>query len=260
MEHMTTTTTHNQVLVESNGLISRSLVLLYGVLSYGVGVTGLMWFILAMGGLAPVGFSTLQTGSVLFAFLVNIGLILLFGLQHSVMARDGFKRSLYKLIPAAAERSTFVLLSGFLLMLAIAAWQPLPGIVWEVDAGMAKVTLWILYSAGWGYLFLATFVTNHFELMGLRQVYLYFVRKPYSSLPFVNKYMYRYSRHPMMLGVLVGMWSVPVMSISHCVMALLLTLYVAVGVFLEERDLVKRFGDAYRAYKKDIAMLVPNLF
>ena len=106
------------------------------------------------------------------------------------MARAGFKRWLQRLVPAAAERSTFVLVSGACILLAIAAWQPLPGSMWVVENSIAKIALWTLYALGWGYLFAATFVINHFELMGLRQVHLYFVNKPYHRLPFVKKYMY----------------------------------------------------------------------
>jgi len=245
---------------ESPGFIKRLGVLLYGITGYTVGVAGLLWIILAMGGFAPAGFGPLETGSVAGALGVNFGLILLFGLQHSVMARPGFKKRLKQVLPEAVERSTYVLLSGVFMSLAIWLWQPLPGEVWSVQDQSGQLVLWILYAMGWSYLFAATFVTNHFELMGLRQVYLYFVNTPYTSLPFVRRYMYRYSRHPMMLGVLVGMWSVPVMSVSHFVMAAAFTLYIAVGVSLEERDLVRNFGEAYRHYKKEIATLIPGMF
>ena len=241
------------------GMIKRAAVLLYGVAAYAIGVTGLMWIILAMGGFAPVGFSPLQTETLLGALTVNIGLIVLFGLQHSVMARKAFKQRLKSFLPAAVERSTYVMLSGMFMVLAIYMWQPLPGTVWAVENPVAQYVLWALYAAGWSYLFIATFITNHFELMGLRQVYLYFINKPYKTLPFVNNYMYRYSRHPMMLGVLVGMWALPVMSVSHFVMAVLLTLYIVVGVFFEERDLVKQFGQTYQAYKKEVAALIPKM-
>ena len=247
-------------LEQSPGLIKRASVLLYGVLAYHVGVAGLLWIILAMGGMAPVGFSPLNTGSTASALLVNFGLILLFGLQHSIMARAGFKQRLKKYLPEAAERATFVLLSGVCMAVAIYFWQPVPGNVWVVENTALQVVLWGLFAAGWGYLFIATFVTNHFELMGLRQVYLYFLNTPYRKLPFTQKYMYRYSRHPMMLGVLVGMWAVPVMSFSHLVMASLLTLYIVIGVMLEERDLVRQFGNTYVEYKRQIATLIPKVF
>ena len=138
---------------ESQGLIKRSAVLLYGGVSYAIGVAGLLWMILAMGGLAPVGFSPLRTESIPVALVIDIGLILLFGLQHSVMARAGFKRWLGQVIPAAAERSTYVMMSGACIMLAIAAWQPLPGSLWVVENNITKAVLWTLYASGWGYLF-----------------------------------------------------------------------------------------------------------
>lgn len=244
----------------SPGLIKRTSVLLYGLLAYHIGVAGLLWIILAMGGLAPVGFSPLNTDSTASALLVNFGLIMLFGLQHSIMARSGFKNILKKYLPEAAERSTFVLMSGICMAAAIYFWQSVPGNIWMVENTTLQVMLWVLFAAGWIYLFIATFVTNHFELMGLRQVYLYFIDKPYSKLPFTQKYMYRYSRHPMMLGVLVGMWAVPAMSFSHFVMASLLTLYVVIGVMLEERDLIRQFGKTYLEYKRQIATLVPKVF
>ncbi|WP_455211563.1 methyltransferase [Kaarinaea lacus] len=244
---------------DSPGIIKRSVVLLYGVASYGIGVTGLMWIFLAMGGFSPVGFGPLKTETLLGAITIDFGLIALFGLQHSVMARNAFKRKLKTILPAAVERSTYVMFSGVFMSLAIYLWQPLPGAVWVVENQTAQYALWALYAAGWSYLFVATFITNHFELMGLRQVYLYFINKPYTTLPFVKKYMYRYSRHPMMLGILVGMWALPVMSVSHFIMAVLLTLYIIAGVFLEERDLVKQFGRTYQAYKKDVAALIPKM-
>jgi len=242
------------------GLVQRCAVLFYGVAAYAVGVSGLLWLILAMGGLAPVGFSPLQAQSLAGALAVDIGLIVLFGVQHSVMARPACKRRLAAILPGAVERATFVLFSGVCLLLAIWLWQPLPGEVWTVEHPVGRIVLWCLYALGWAYLFAATFVTNHFELMGLRQVYLYFSNTPHTALPFVRKYMYRYSRHPMMLGVLVGMWAVPVMSASHFLMAILLTLYIAVGVTFEERDLLRTFGATYRSYKREIAMLIPGMY
>jgi len=244
----------------ATGPLKRSAVLLYGVAAYAIGVGGLLWIILAMGGLAPVGISQLQTDSLPAALALDLGLIALFGLQHSIMARRAFKQRLKAWLPEAAERATFVLLSGVCLGLALWAWQPLPGTLWQVESTTAQYLLWGLYALGWSYLFIATFVTNHFELMGLRQVYLYFCERPYTKLPFVKKYMYRYSRHPMMLGVLVGMWAVPTMSVSHFVMASLLSAYIVVGVFFEERDLVKQFGDTYRRYRKEIAAIIPGMF
>jgi protein-S-isoprenylcysteine O-methyltransferase Ste14 len=176
------------------------------------------------------------------------------------MARDGFKKWIARVIPTAAERATYVLMSGVVTMLAIYFWQPLPGTVWSVENSVAQIVLWSAYAIGWGYLFIATFVTNHFELMGLRQVYLFYVQREYTQLPFTRKLMYRYSRHPMMLGLLIGMWALPVMSLSHFVMSLFFTLYMIVGVYLEEKGLVARFGDTYHKYKEEIATIIPRLY
>ena len=260
MTHTLESTADNMLLDDSPGLIKRLAVLSYGILSYFIGVAGLMWIILAMGDLAPVGFSPLQTSTVLSAMLVNLGLIALFGLQHSIMARERFKKAIKQILPHATERSTFVLLSGIFMSIAIYFWQPIAGNVWAVENTVGQMTLWAAYALGWSYLFIATFVTNHFELMGLRQVYLYFTNKPYTVLPFTQKYMYRYSRHPMMLGILIGMWALPVMSVSHFIMTLMLTIYIVIGVALEERGLINQFGDTYRNYKKQISALIPKVF
>jgi len=260
MTHVLEATVDQLQLSESPSLLKRLFVFGYGVLAYNIGVGGLLWIILAMGGLAPVGFSPLHTDNTVMALFINSLLILLFGLQHSIMARAGFKQHLQRVIPTAAERSTYVLLSGLFMAMAIYFWQPIPGYAWQVENTVARYVLWAAYALGWGYLFIATFVTNHFELMGLRQVYLYLADKPYSKLPFTRKYMYRYSRHPMMLGILVGMWALPTMSISHFIMSCLLTLYVAAGVALEERDLIKQFGTTYREYKQQIAAFLPGIF
>lgn len=245
---------------ESNGLMKRIAVLSYGLLSYAVGCLGLFWLILGFGGIAPVGLSSFQADSLGGILLMNIGLIALFGLQHSVMARARFKQWLTRYIPEAAERSTFMLFSGIVSILAVYFWQVLPGTVWSVESTALQTFLWTVYALAWTYLLLATFVTNHFELMGLRQVYLYFRQQPYSKLPFTNKLMYRYSRHPMMLGVLVGMWSVPVMGVAHMSMAILFSVYVFIGIFFEERDLIAHFGDQYRRYKQQISTFIPGIY
>lgn len=252
--------TANEITFESGSLLKRIGVLSYGILAYLAGCGGLFWLILALGGLAPVSISQFKADSVINAALINVALVTLFGLQHSIMARAGFKKWLTRLIPHAAERSTFMLMSGIVTSIAIYFWQPLPGIVWAFENPVVQLVLWTLYGLAWAYLLLASFVTNHFELMGLRQTFMYFINRPYCALPFTRRYMYKYSRHPMMLGFLVGMWSVPIMSVSHLVMATLFTVYIAIGIFLEERDLIRSFGDTYRRYKKEIATFIPGIY
>jgi protein-S-isoprenylcysteine O-methyltransferase Ste14 len=246
--------------ITDTGLAKRGLVLLYGLTGYLVGLVSLLWFILAMGGLAPTAFGPIHTISTASAIAVNIGLVVLFGLQHSIMARPGFKSFMSRFMPHATERATFLLLTGLTLMFAIAYWQPLPGQVWQVEQTAPMIALWTLYGLGWTYLLLATFATNHFELMGLRQTYFYVRNLPYRKVKFTNKYMYSYSRHPMMLGLLIGMWCVPTMSVSQFVMASLLTLYVFIGIFFEERDLMKEFGESYKKYKSEVATLIPRIY
>lgn len=245
--------------LETN-VIKRVLVMMYGLAGYLVGLVSLLWFILAMGSLAPTVFSPLQATSTMAAITINIGLIALFALQHSIMARPGFKSMMRRVMPQATERATFLLFTGITLILALVFWQPLPGMIWQVEQTGPMIGLYALYGLGWTYLLLATFVTNHFELMGLRQSYFYFRNKPYKGVPFTNKFMYRYSRHPMMLGLLVGMWCVPIMSVSQFVMASLLTLYVFIGISYEERDLLNEFGESYRRYKKEVAALIPKIY
>ena len=246
-----------QVLGERDkGIGLRTAVMLYAILSYAVGMAGLFWLILAMGGLLPYGFGPLHTDNTVAAVLLNAGLIALFALQHTVMARKPFKLKLLAYIPEPVERSTFVLASGLVMSLAVWCWQPLPGIVWSVDNVNAKVILWVLFAAGWGYLVLSTLVTNHFELFGLRQAYLYFRGIPYTPVSFVRKWMYTYSRHPMMLGILVGMWFIPEMSVSHFILSTLLSLYIIIGVYFEEKDLIRNFGDIYKDYKKEIGVFL----
>jgi methanethiol S-methyltransferase len=244
----------------SQGVIKRTAVFGYGIFSYAVGCFGLFWLILAAGGLAPAGLSLWQASSPLIAILANVGLIGLFGLQHSVMARAGFKKWLKTLLPEATERSTYILMSGIATCTVMYYWQSLPGMVWQVESFSMIVLLCALYGFGAMYLLLSTFVTNHFELMGLRQVYLYFTRTPYTALPFTKAFMYRYSRHPMMLGMLMLLWATPEMSASRFVLALLFSIYIAVGMYYEERDLLQNFGDTYRRYKQQIATFIPGLF
>ncbi|MDF2178921.1 NnrU family protein [Aliiglaciecola sp. CAU 1673] len=238
----------------------RLVVLVYGLLAYAIGCFGLFWLILGAGAFAPVGLSDWQAESVWTGLLANTGLISLFAVQHTVMAREKFKKWLSQFLPEAAERSTFMLMSGVVTCIIMYFWQSLPGVVWQVQNQIGMCAIYTAYVAGILYLLLATFVTNHFELMGLRQVYLYFRNIPYTPLAFTNKYMYRYSRHPMMLGMLILLWSVPTMTVTRLVLSVLFTLYTMVGIYFEERDLIKNFGATYQKYKQQIATFIPGIY
>jgi protein-S-isoprenylcysteine O-methyltransferase Ste14 len=191
------------------------------------------------------------------AVLVDLGLVALFGLQHSVMARPGFKDVLTRLLPAPAERATFVLFSSVFLTLVMVAWQPLPGYVWQLE-GPALIVGYAVNGIGWLFLLAATFMVSHFDLFGLRQAWLNLRRQPPASPHFTTRFAYGFIRHPIMTGVLLGLWLVPVMSWGHLVLSLGMSAYVLVGTKFEERDLIRFLGDRYRVYRQQVPMFFPR--
>jgi protein-S-isoprenylcysteine O-methyltransferase Ste14 len=191
------------------------------------------------------------------AVMVNASLLLLFALQHSIMARPAFKRWWTKIIPEHLERSTFVLLASLCLMLMMWQWQPIGGIVWSIEDETVKKLLLFTYLFGWIIVFGSTFLINHFDLFGLRQVWLNFRGKPYTQLPFRTPLFYRLVRHPLYLGFLIAFWSTPVMTLAHLLFAILTTGYILTAIQLEERDLVNVHGEKYRNYKKWAPMIIP---
>lgn len=191
------------------------------------------------------------------ALLADASLLLLFALQHSIMARPGFKRRWTQLIPEHLERSTYVLLSSSCLMLMMWQWQPVGGIVWSVESETVKTLLLSTYLFGWLIVFASTFLINHFDLFGLRQVWLHFRNKPYTQLPFRLPLFYQHVRHPLYLGFLIAFWSTPVMTIAHLLFALLTTGYILTAIRFEEKDLQNVYGETYRSYKKRVPMIIP---
>jgi protein-S-isoprenylcysteine O-methyltransferase Ste14 len=191
------------------------------------------------------------------AILVNASLLLLFALQHSIMARPAFKRKWTKIVPEHLERSTYVLLASLCLMLLMWQWQPVGGIVWSTENETLKTILLITYFTGWCIVFASTFLINHFDLFGLRQVWLNFRGKPYTQLPFRLPVFYQFVRHPLYFGFLIAFWSTPVMTIAHFLFAVLTTGYILTAIRFEERDLLMVFGDKYRTYKRWVPMIIP---
>lgn len=252
---MTTLTQHqatnfNESLTKSR----KSVLIIYGTFSYMIGCAGLVAVILAMAGVLPMGNLVVFTQNNLLACIVNVALIGLFGLQHSIMARPFFKQAFAKVFSQASERATFVWTSGATLLLILALWQPVSGNLWQAQSLAAEITLWILFAFGWGYLFAATFAINHWDLFGLRQIWFAVNDKAYESPEFKENWMYRFSRHPIMLGALIGMWCVPDMSATKLVMTLSLTAYIFTGLRFEENDLIREFGSQYLEYKKRVGM------
>lgn len=232
--------------------LSRALVACYSLTAYAAGMFAAFWVLLAAGGYAPHGLSSLQVTDPLGAVLINMGLVFLFAVQHTIMARKWFKEAVQRIIPQPIERSTYVLAAGIAMAALVYYWQTIPGVTWVFQAPAAVTALRTLYVIGMGYFVASTLVTNHFELFGLRQAWLYCTGQEYTPVKFKQNYMYRYSRHPMMLGLLLAFWATPEMSASRFVLAVLMTCYIFVGIRFEERSLVQEFGDTYRRYQQQI--------
>jgi protein-S-isoprenylcysteine O-methyltransferase Ste14 len=188
------------------------------------------------------------------ALLVDCGLLLLFCVQHSVMARPFWKRWFTRIVPPAAERSTYVLLASLLLLILVAGWRPIPASIWTLS-GWAHHAMIALSYAGWLLAAWASWVTDHFELFGVRQVYCALRNRPTPSVPFVEAGPYRFMRHPMNLGFLIAAWATPTMTIGHLLFAGTMTIYVMLGIYFEERELRVRLGPPYEDYRRRVSML-----
>ena len=198
-------------------------------------------------------------GPIGVAVLVDGALIALFGVQHSVMARPGFKRRWTRIVPAAIERSVYVLAASVALILLFIYWRPIAGTIWVVENSVGAAILWILFAAGWGIVLLSTFLINHFELFGLQQVWLALRGRATASPVFRTPFFYRAVRHPLYAGFFLAFWSTPVMTMGHLLLAVGMSAYMLVAIRYEERDLVELFGNDYRDYRERVGMLVPKL-
>lgn len=234
-------------------------ILLYGIFSYVVGMAGLVWFLLYVGGwdFLPQHINSKAADVWLPAVLINFALVVLFSIQHSVMARPWFKKAMEKAIPPAAERSGYVLVSGILMALFCLFWQPVPGVVWWVENPLLVYCLRAVHIAGWLVLVGATFEIDHFELMGLKQVWRHYQGKPWSGSAFTEKFFYKIVRHPIQLGLLMVVWTNPHMSKTLYLLAGLLTVYIHIGLCFEERALLKAHGETYRDYMRRVPRLLP---
>ncbi len=251
MSTQTLTATTNPA---TTGFASRALVATYALTAYAIGAGALFWVLFAAAGLAPHGLTNLQVGNPVVAIVINIGLIVAFAVQHTVMARSWFKEAAQKIIPQPIERSTYVLAAGIAMGALVYFWQTVPGVTWIVQTPWAVGVLRSLFFIGIAYVLGTSFITNYFELFGLRQAWLFCIGQEYTPVAFKRAWMYRYSRHPMMLGLLVAFWSTPEMSATRFVLATLLSVYIFIGIQFEERSLIQEFGDTYRQYQKQIGM------
>jgi protein-S-isoprenylcysteine O-methyltransferase Ste14 len=239
--------------------MNRILAALYGALSYLVFLASFLYAIAWLGNfLVPKTIDSGTAAPLATAVVVNLALLTAFALQHSIMARPGFKRWWTQFVAPPIERATFVLFASLLLFAVCLGWQPLPQVVWAFEGG-AAVAMWALFAAGWLIVLTATFMINHFELFGLRQVWLHARGRAYTAPHYVERFLYRFVRHPIMLGFLVAFWSGPTMTVGHLLFAVTTTLYILVALQLEERDLVAEHGASYESYRERVPMLVPGL-
>lgn len=193
------------------------------------------------------------------ALLVNTLLLGLFAVQHSVMARPGFKQWWTKFVPKPVERSTYVLFSSLALLLLFYVWQPMGGTVWEAQDPIMRGAIYSLFAGGWLLILVTTFLINHFDLFGMRQVWLYLTGRPYTPLKFSTPVFYQYVRHPLYVGWLLTFWATPTMTAAHLVFSIATTAYILIAIQFEERDLIKVHGSAYDEYRQRVPMLVPGL-
>ena len=241
-------------------LLRRTAVLLYGGIAYAVFFATFLYAIGFVGQMfVPRSIDSAPNLSLGLALLIDAALLGVFALQHSVMARPAFKRVLTRFIPEAAERSTYVLMSSLALILLFRYWEPMGGVVWHVDHGVGSALLHAGFAFGWLTVLVTTFLINHFDLFGLRQVWLYFRRQSYVPLKFVTPGPYKLVRHPLYVGWLLAFWCTPHMTLAHLVFALLTTAYILIAIRLEERDLVSLHGADYVEYREKTPMLVPRV-
>jgi len=240
--------------------MKRVSVFLYGVLSYSLFFGTFLYAVGFLGNfLVPKAMDSPAEGSLGAAFGVNLALLSLFALQHSGMARRGFKQWLTRWIPEPAERSTYVLLSSLALLLLFAYWRPLGGVIWDVENPVGRGALYGLFGIGFFIVLVTTFLIDHFDLFGLRQVWFYLRGVEYVPLRFRTPGPYKLVRHPLYVGWLLAFWAAPTMTATHLLFAVVTSLYIFGAIRLEERDLVTAFGEAYAEYRRRVPMLLPRL-
>jgi protein-S-isoprenylcysteine O-methyltransferase Ste14 len=228
-----------------------SYVLFLGVFLYAVGFVGNLG--------VPKSIDSAPRMPITQAVLINSSLLLIFALQHSIMARPTFKAWWMRLVPQPAERSTYVLLSSLCLIVLFVFWEPVGGIIWDIQDPFGYALLLSLFVSGWMIVLITTFLINHFDLFGLRQVWLHYLGQPYRPLGFMMPAVYQHVRHPLYVGWLIAFWATPTMTAAHLLFAIGTSLYILVAIQLEERNLLEVHGEEYRAYRRNVPMLLPRI-
>ena len=241
--------------------MKRGLIFAYGAICYVIFLATFAYTIGFVGNFAvPRTLDGSASGSLWAALAINLSLLTAFALQHSVMARPAFKSWWTRIVPKATERSTYVLFTCITLFAFFALWQPMAGVIWNVSNASGQIFLYGLFGLGWVIVLIATFLINHFDLFGLRQVWLELRGKPSTSLTFATPWLYKYVRHPLYVGWLLVFWATPTMTVAHLIFAIVTTAYILVAIQLEERDLIAQHGAQYDNYRRRVPMLVPRLF
>jgi methanethiol S-methyltransferase len=239
--------------------MNRYFAVVYGTLSYTLFLVVFLYLIGFVGGLVPRSVDNAAVAPVGWAVLIDVVLVMLFAVQHSVMARPAFKKWWTRTVPAPIERSTYVLVASLVLVVLFWQWRELPALIWEVTWQPARLALWTLFWLGWAIVLASTFMINHFELFGLKQVFAAWRARPSVETGFRVTLLYRVVRHPLMLGFLIAFWAAPTMTTGHLLFAVVMTGYILIALQLEEHDLMAALGTHYSDYRQRVPMLIPGL-